>query len=94
MAAIRNDHEPQTKLEKTRLRILDAAAKTFRDKGYSATRLADIAAAAGTKAGSLYYHFDSKEQLLDAVLERGHGRVAKTVRERIDMLGPTASFRD
>ncbi|MAF48601.1 MAG: TetR/AcrR family transcriptional regulator [Rhodospirillales bacterium] len=89
-----SDGKARTKSEKTRLRILDAAAKTFRDKGYSATRLADIAAAAGTQAGSLYYHFDSKEQLLDEVLQRGHGRVAETVRMRIGALGPAASFRD
>ncbi len=80
----------RTKSEKSRLRILDAAAKTFRDKGYSATRLADIAEAADTKAGSLYYHFDSKEQMLDEVLERGHRRVAETVRRRIEDLGPAA----
>lgn len=84
----------RTKSEKTRLRILDAAAKTFRDKGYSATRLADIAAAANTQAGSLYYYFDSKEQLLSEVLGRGHRRVAETVRKWIDELGPDASFRE
>ncbi len=88
------EENPQTKSEKTRLRILDAAAKTFRETGYSATRLADIAAAADTQAGSLYYHFDSKEQLLDAVLERGHGRVFQTVRKRIETLGDEANYRD
>ena len=82
-----------SKSAKTRLRILDAAAKTFRDKGYSATRLADIAAAADTQAGSLYYHFESKEQLLTEVIERGHRRVADTVRKWIEDLGPAASFR-
>ena len=50
--------KPRTKSEKTRLRILDAAAKTFRDKGYSATRLADIAAAADTQAGEEYRQDD------------------------------------
>ncbi len=81
------------KSQRTRERVLDAAAKIFREKGYAATRLTDIAAAADTQAGSLYYHFDSKEQLLDQVLERGHGRVAETVRQRIENLGPAASFR-
>jgi AcrR family transcriptional regulator len=92
-----NSQQTATKSPKslrTRERILDAAAKIFREKGYSATRLADIATAAHTQAGSLYYHFDSKEQLLDDVLERGHGRVAETVRKRIGDLGPAASFRD
>lgn len=83
-----------TKSEKTRERILDAAAKTFREKGYAATRLADIAAAADTQAGSLYYHFDSRNQLLDEVLERGIARVFEAVRERVERLGPDASGRD
>lgn len=88
------DAKPRTKSEKTRLRILDAAAKTFRDKGYSATRLADIAAAADTQAGSLYYHFDSKDQLLAEVLERGHDLVADSVRNRVEDLGSSAGHRE
>lgn len=89
-----DEREPQTKSEKTRLRILDAAARVFRDKGYSAARLADIAEAADTKAGSLYYHFDSKEHLLDAVLQRGHERVSEAVRAQVEALGPAASHRE
>lgn len=84
----------RTKSERTRLRILDAAARTFREKGYAATRLTDIAAAADTQAGSLYYHFDSKGQLLNEVLERGHRTVTGTVRARVDALGPKARYRD
>lgn len=84
----------RTKSERTRRRILDAAARTFRERGYAATRLADIAAAAATQAGSLYYHFDSKEELLDAVLERGHSGVAGAVRAQVAALGPRARFRD
>lgn len=86
--------EPQTKSEKTRLRILDAAARVFRDQGYSAARLTDIARAADTQAGSLYYHFDSKEHLLDAVLQRGHERVSEAVRAEVEALGPAASHRE
>ncbi len=86
--------KPQSKSEKTRLRILDGAARTFRDKGYGATRLTDIASAAHIQAGSLYYHFDSKEQMLDEVLARGHGRVFDGVRGRIKELGGRASYRE
>lgn len=83
-----------TKSEKTRERILDAAAKTFREKGYASTRLADIAAAADTQAGSLYYHFDSKNQLLDEVLERGITRVFEAVRKGVERLPKDASGRE
>lgn len=54
-----------------RRRILDAAAEAFWRRGYAATTLREIADAAGMKAGSLYYHFDSKDELLTAVLRRG-----------------------
>lgn len=54
-----------------RQRILDVAASLFLERGYKATSLREIAAAVGMKAGSLYYHFASKEVLLQAILQRG-----------------------
>ncbi|MGH8718296.1 MAG: TetR/AcrR family transcriptional regulator [Burkholderiales bacterium] len=57
--------------------MLDAAAKLFAGRGYSATSMRDIAEAAGMLPGSLYYHFAAKEELLAAVYEAG-------VREIID----------
>lgn len=61
------DHEQET----SRARITDSAAALFLDQGYAQTSLRDIAAAAGIKAGSIYYHFDSKEALLLDILEQG-----------------------
>jgi AcrR family transcriptional regulator len=60
----------ETKSERTRRRILDSAAAVFSEQGYGA-RLSDIAGRAGMKAGSLYYHFDSREDLVDEVLRLG-----------------------
>jgi AcrR family transcriptional regulator len=60
----------ETKSTRTRRRILDAAAKVFSEQGYGA-RLSDIAERAGMKAGSLYYHFDSREDLVAEVLRLG-----------------------
>ena len=57
----------QTKSERTRERILDAAAEVLTERGYEA-RLTDIAARAGMQAGSLYYHFASREELVGEVL--------------------------
>lgn len=68
----------------TRRRILDVAARQFRTRGYAGVGLRGIAAEAGLKAGSLYYHFESKEEIVAAVLEIGielvHGAVDETVR--------------
>jgi len=57
--------------ESGRDRITDAAAGLFLRNGYAQTSLRDIAAAVGIKAGSIYYHFDSKEALLRDILQRG-----------------------
>lgn len=52
-------------------RITHAAAGLFVERGYAQTSLRDIAGAVGIKAGSIYYHFDSKEDLYVAVLQQG-----------------------
>jgi len=51
-----------------RQRILDAAAKALAVKGYSEAKLSDIARDAGTHAGSLYYYFPSREELMKEVM--------------------------
>jgi len=78
----------------TRDRILLEAARLFRHHGYAATTLREIADAAGVKAGSIYYHFESKEQILGEVLDKGITIVADTVRARIDATPKTAPWRD
>lgn len=65
MATAHHEHESG------RDRITDAAAELFLRNGYAQTSLRDIAAAVGIKAGSIYYHFDSKESLLADILARG-----------------------
>lgn len=51
-----------------RRELLDTAAEVFAAQGYNATTVRKIADAAGMLAGSLYYHFDSKESMLDEIL--------------------------
>lgn len=78
----------------SRAQILGAAAKLFRAQGYAATTLREIAAAVGIQAGSIYYHFASKDELLLEVLDVGISRVFEAVRGRVDSLPPTASHRE
>ncbi len=47
----------------TRAALLDAALKVIRSKGYSATTVDDICAAAGMTKGSFFHHFSNKEEL-------------------------------
>ena len=54
----------------TRLALLAAAQKSFAARGYGGTSVRQLARAAGIKESSLYNHFASKQELLDAVIER------------------------
>lgn len=77
----------------TRERILLEAARLFRHHGYSATTLREVADASGIKAGSIYYHFESKDQILGEVLDKGIQVVADAVQQRVDALPEGASAR-
>jgi AcrR family transcriptional regulator len=57
--------------ESGRDRILDEAAALFLRHGYEGTSLRQLADTVGMKAGSLYYHFASKDDLLTEILRRG-----------------------
>ena len=58
--------------EQTRKRILDAAYRLFRRQGYSRVSMDEIAAATAVTKRTLYYHFESKDQLLAHVLDAQH----------------------
>ncbi len=58
-------------LKAGRDRILDEAARLFVESGFVETSMRDIAAASGMQAGSVYYHFGSKNEILEAVFARG-----------------------
>ena len=51
--------------------LLQAAARLFHRQGFHGTSTRDIAAAVGMQSGSPFYHFDSKSNLLFAVMEEG-----------------------
>lgn len=52
----------------TKSRLFDAAIELLAEQGYEATSIDDIIARAGVARGTLYYHFDSKAELVDAML--------------------------
>jgi len=47
--------------------IVNVAAKLFKQKGFVATSMRDLAAELGIEAASIYYHFKSKEELLEKI---------------------------
>jgi AcrR family transcriptional regulator len=64
----------------TRHRIIDAAYELFYRKGFARVGVDAIAAEAGITKRTLYAHFDSKDQLLGAVLEHQHGLALARIR--------------
>src|SRR5579863_8296260 len=59
-----------SKSEQTRARVLAAALKVFRERGFHAATMREIAAEAGVAVGSAYYYFDSKDALVMAFYEQ------------------------
>jgi AcrR family transcriptional regulator len=56
----------------TRERILKAAHEMFFRRGFARVKMSDIAKAAGLTKRTLYHHYDSKDALLEAMLEHQH----------------------
>jgi AcrR family transcriptional regulator len=54
-----------------RARILAASRALFAERGFVACRVADVARRAGMSPGNVYWHFDSKEAILQAILAEG-----------------------
>lgn len=90
----RVNHAPTPKSVRTRTRILDAAASVFAEHGYADSSLRDIAEVAGIKAGSFYYHFDSKEELVQEVMRSGIVQIHEHVEEAVSALGDDARPQD
>ncbi|MFA5664996.1 TetR/AcrR family transcriptional regulator [Castellaniella sp.] len=59
---------PPAVAETTRKRILDAAARLFREKGFKTTTVREIADVVGLYSGSLFHYFKSKEDILMEIL--------------------------
>jgi TetR/AcrR family transcriptional regulator, fatty acid metabolism regulator protein len=76
-----------TKIQEERRRqILQAAVRTFAQRGYHAARVSDIAKEAGVAYGLVYHYYESKETLLEAIFKETWGAMLETVRavEQLD----------
>ena len=56
--------------DKRKSQILDAAMETFTEKGFHKTRMSDIAESSGLSKGSLYWYFDSKDAIIQKLIDR------------------------
>ena len=64
---MRISKEPEARKQE----ILETAMKLFAEKGYDATSVEEITATVGVAKGTLYYHFSSKEEIYNFLLEEG-----------------------
>jgi AcrR family transcriptional regulator len=80
---------PLAQTADTKTRILDAAEKLFGQNGFDATSLRDITTSAQVNLAAVNYHFQSKESLMDAVIERRFDPVNRRRLEMLEAAGPT-----
>jgi AcrR family transcriptional regulator len=63
----------------TRDRLIEAGRELFGERGYDGTSIEAVLEATGVKRGALYHHFESKQALFDAVLDRVVSDIASAV---------------
>jgi TetR/AcrR family acrAB operon transcriptional repressor len=80
----------------TRDSILDAAAALFAERGVSGTTLQHIATAAGVTRGAIYWHFEDKGALFNAMMERAAMplEAAMALLDQDDSSDPLGDLRD
>ncbi|HXK34700.1 MAG TPA: helix-turn-helix domain-containing protein [Dehalococcoidia bacterium] len=73
----------------TRKQILDASLRLFSEKGFARTSVRDIAQAAGITDAAIYYHFASKRELFEALIEeRGFTQALENLERAEIVVGP------
>lgn len=58
-------------MKKTKRKIFETSMRLFSEKGYDATSIEEITATVGIAKGTLYYHFSSKEEIFNFLVEEG-----------------------
>jgi AcrR family transcriptional regulator len=78
----------RTKADRTRARLIEVAKRLYQEHGSTHVTVRRIAAAARIEAGSIYYHFASREEIMRAVLESGIEEARGEVMQAIAAAGP------
>src|SRR4030081_1845060 len=66
-----------TELSETKRKVVDAGVNLMRSRGFNATTVDDICAAAGVTKGGFFHYFKSKDDLATAAVTRFHELKAK-----------------
>ncbi|MGY4101890.1 TetR/AcrR family transcriptional regulator [Nocardia sp. R16R-3T] len=93
MARPVTDESAESKSTRTRKRILDAAAYILSRKGYTGTRLSEVAERAELQAPAIYYYFPSRDDLVEEVMWSGIADMREHVSAILDALpSPTPAI--
>ncbi len=76
-------------MNKTKRKIFETSMKLFAQKGYDATSIEEITATVGVAKGTLYYHFSSKEEIFNFLVEEGMKLLKNSIDIKISKLDNT-----
>ena len=66
-------------MNRTKRKIFETSMDLFAQKGYDATSIEEITAVVGVAKGTLYYHFSSKEEIFNFLVDQGMGLLKNSV---------------
>ncbi len=76
-------------MNKTKRKIFETSLKLFSEKGYDATSIEEITAIVGVAKGTLYYHFNSKEEIFNFLIEEGMKLLINSIEIKISKCSNT-----
>ena len=76
-------------MNKTKRKIFETSMKLFAEKGYEATSIEEITAVVGVAKGTLYYHFSSKEEIFNFLVEEGMKLLKNSIEIKIQKCDTT-----
>jgi AcrR family transcriptional regulator len=71
-------------MNKTKRKIFEASMKLFAEKGYDATSIEEITSEVGVAKGTLYYHFTSKEEIFNFLINEGMNLLKNSINIKTD----------
>ena len=83
-SVVREKKKAPPRSEETRARILEAALKLFRERGFDEATMRDIANAAGVATGAAYYYFPSKEAIVMAFYRRSSAEMQPEIEAALE----------
>src|ERR1700759_77527 len=91
MTATKTLKAPKRRTDDKRQRILDAAVSVFAQKGFFASRINDVASAAGIADGTVYLYFESKDDILIKLFDQVMGEHLEAARQEMKRVEDAAA---